>query len=104
MNTKLIVALVIVGVLAIAVFGLVSAQVASTSGPNGTTTNGAPNNSFFGWMGRCFGFRGSQNYGAGTTLDQGFPANLTVTYPYTNETTTYQAYYGYGGCMRGFFP
>jgi hypothetical protein len=62
MNTKLIGALVIVGVLAVTVVGLVSAQTA-TSNPNGTTTNGAPSNDFLGWMGRCFGFRSTQYYG-----------------------------------------
>ena len=66
MNTKLIVALVIVGVLAIFAVGLVSAQVA-TSKPNGTTTNGSTVNSFFCWMERCIGFRGAQNYGTGTS-------------------------------------
>ena len=100
MNTKLIVALVIVGVLAVAVVGMVSAQIA-TSTPNGTTT-GATNNGFFGWMGRCFGFRGAQSYGTGTSAYQGQPLNITVTNPNTGTTTTYQSY-GYGRCM-GFFP
>ena len=103
MNTKLIAALVIVGVLAVAVVGLVAAQVA-TSSPNGTATNGTPNGGFFGWMGRCLGFRSSQYYGTGTPVHQGVPANITVTNPNTGTTTTYQGYYGYGGCMGGFFP
>jgi hypothetical protein len=99
MNTKLIVALVIVGVLALTVVGLVSAQIAtSTPSPNGTTAN----NGFFGWMGRMMGFRGT-SYGAGTPI-QGQPANITVTDPNTGQTTTYQGYFGYGRCMRGFFP
>ena len=101
MNTKLLVALVIVGVLAVTVVGLVSAQIA-TSTPNGTA-NGATNTGFFGWVGRCFGFRGTQNYATGTSAYQSQPANITVTNPYTNQTTTYQGYYGYGRCM-GFFP
>jgi hypothetical protein len=105
MNTKLIVALVIVGVLAVTVVGLVAAQVAtSTPTPNGTNTNGVPNNGFFGWMGRMMGFRGTSNYGTGTPAYQGQPANITVTDPNTGQTTTYQGYYGYGGCMRGFYP
>jgi hypothetical protein len=100
MNAKLIVALIIVGVLAVMVVGLVSAQTATTN-PNGTS-NGAANG-FFGWMGRCFGFRGTQNYAAGTSAYQGQPANITVTDPNTNQTTTYQGTYGPGRCMR-FFP
>jgi hypothetical protein len=99
MNTKLIVALVLVGVLAVAVVGLVSAQIATTA-PNGTA-NGATTNGFFGWMGRCFGFRGAQNVGTGTSAYQGQPANITITNPNTGTTTTYQGYYG--RCM-GFFP
>lgn len=100
MNTKLIVALIIVGVLAVAVVGMVSAQIA-TSTPNGTQA-GATNNGFFGWMGRCFGLRGAQNYGTGTSVSQGQPLSITVTNPNTGTTTTYQSY-GYGRCM-GFFP
>ena len=103
MNTKLIAALVIIGVLAVTVVGLVAAQVA-TSSPNGTTTNGATSGGFFGWMGRCLGFRSSQYSGTGAPIYQGLPANITVTNPNTGTTTTYQGYYGYGGCMSGFFP
>ncbi len=102
MNTKLIAALVIVGVLAVTVVGLVSAQTA-TSNPNATTTNGAPSNGFLGWMGRCFGFRSTQYYGTQSPAYTNQPANITVTDPYTNTTTTYQGYYGYGRCM-GFRP
>jgi len=69
MNTRLTVALVIVGILAVAVIGLVAAQVA-TSAPSGTTTNGTPSGGFFGWMGRCLGFRSSQYYGTGTRLSR----------------------------------
>ena len=108
MNTKLIVALVIVGVLAVAIVGLVSAQIATqTPIPRGTAPNGAPYNGFFGWMGRCFGYRGATYYGTQAPADQApLPANITVTNPYTNQTTTYQGSYGYGygGCMRGFYP
>ena len=84
MNTKLIVALGIVGVLAVIMIGMVavSAQVAtSTPSPNGTTTNGASTGGFFGWMGRCLGFRSSSYYGTGTSNGNGN---------------------GYGGCMGGF--
>jgi|WetSurMetagenome_2_1015567.scaffolds.fasta_scaffold88126_2 hypothetical protein len=108
MNTKLIVALTIIGVLAaLAVVGLVSAQIAtSTPSPNGTAVNGAQAGGFFGWVGRCFGLRGFQYYGTGTPAYQSQPANITVTDPNTGQTTTYQGYYGngYGRCMRGFFP
>jgi len=103
MNTKVIVALVIVGVMAVAVVGLVAAQMA-TSSPDGTTTNGAKSGGFFGWMGRCLGFRGSQYYGTGTPAYQGLPMNITVSNPNTGATTTFQGSYGYRGCMGGFFP
>ncbi len=102
MNTKVMVSLVIIGVLAVAVVGMVSAQIAS-SNPNGTTANGATNNGFFGWMGRCFGLRGSQNYATGTSTYQNLPTNITITNPNTETTTTYQGYNGHGGCM-GFKP
>jgi hypothetical protein len=100
MNTKLIVSLVIVGVLAVAVVGLVSAQISTpTASPNGAIYNGAPNGAFFGWMGRCLGFRAAQ-YGVQAPYTAG-PANITVTDPNTGQTT-YQGYFG--GCMRGFYP
>ena len=101
MNTKLIAALVIVGLLAIAVIGLASAQIVKTA-PNGTP-NGATTNGFFGWMGRCFGFRGAQYAGTETSANQGLPSNITVTNPNTGTTTIYQGYYGRGRCME-FFP
>ena len=97
MNIKLIAALVIVGVLAITVIGLVAAQIASsTQSPNETTDNGGPITGFFGWMGRCLGFRGASYYGTGTTAGQGQPITVTVTNPNTNTTTTYQVAPGYG--------
>jgi|WetSurMetagenome_2_1015567.scaffolds.fasta_scaffold173022_2 hypothetical protein len=140
MNTKLIVSLVIVGALAVTLIGVVavSAQIATTTPtPSGTAPNGAPYNGFFGWMGRCLGFRGAPYYGTGTSAivpqqplnitvtdpntnttstyqSYGYgapfipsqPQNITVTNPYTGTTTTYQGNYGYGygGCMRGFYP
>ena len=106
MNTKLIVALVIVGVLAVTLVGLVAAQaVTSSPAPNGTTTN-APASGFFGWMGRMMGFRGVPYYGSQVSTSGSQPLNITVTDPNTGTTTTYQGYYGYGGCgmMRGFYP
>ena len=107
MNTKIIVALALLGVLAVAIIGLVSAQIATPNpDQNRTTPYEASNNGFFGWLGRCFSF-GRQYYGTqAPTYQTPLPANITVTDPYTGQTTTYQSYYGYGygGCMRGFFP
>ena len=108
MNSKLIVGLVIVGVLAVALIGIVAVSAqGATSTPNITTRNGASYNGFFGWMGRMMGFKGTPYYGPGTSSVPQQPLNITVTDPNTNTTTTYQSYgygYGYGGCMRGFFP
>jgi hypothetical protein len=111
MNIKLIVALIIVGVLAVIVVGLVAAQAASTAAPNGTTGT-AQGGGFFGWMGRCMGFRStySDPYYNGTQTPSnigpacvGQPENITVTDPNTGTTTTYQGYYGNGcGMMRGY--
>jgi hypothetical protein len=104
MNTKLMVALVIVGVLAVMVVGLAAAQI-TTSYPNGSTTNGSPNNGFFGWIGNCFRFRSAPYYGTQSPVYPNLPANITVPNPYTNTTTTYQGYYGYGRSMgSGFIP
>jgi len=91
MNTKLIVALVIVAVLAVTVVGLVAAQIAtSTPSPNGTTANGAHTGGFLGWMGRCLGFRGDDN---------------NFNSPCANPTTTDQGSNGYGRCgMIRSFP
>jgi len=104
MNSKLIAAFVIAGVSAIVVVGLVAAQVATASAPNGTaawTSNGG----FFGWMGRCFGFRHASYYGTQSPAYPGQPDYITVTNSKTGTTTTYQGYYGYGPCgMMGFRP
>jgi hypothetical protein len=112
MNTKLIVALVIVGVLAVTVVGLGAAQAVSTPAPNGTTGT-TQSGGFFGWMGRFMGFRSTYtgayynetqtpaNVGPSSYIGQ--PENITVTDPNTGTTTTYQGYYGNGcGMMRGF--
>ncbi len=90
MNTKLIIALVLVGVLAVAVVGLVSAQIATSAAENETGTGGPQP------------YYGAPAYAAS-------PANITVTDLYTNQTPTYPYYgygygYGYGPCMGGFFP
>ena len=94
MNTKLMVALVIVGVLAVAVVGMVAAQIATPT-PNGTT-NTSPVNGLFGWIGRCFGLRAQQYSGTQTAASQEKPVTVTVTDPNTNTTTTYKEYPGYG--------
>ena len=102
MNIKLIIALVMVAVLVVTVVGFVSAQIPGAT-PNGTA-NGATSNSFFGWVGRCFGYRGTSQYGTqAPAYNQ--PENITVINPYTNTTATYQGYYGFGRCgMMGSFP
>ena len=90
MNTKLIVAVVIVGVLAVTVVGLVAAQIA-TANPNGTTANGATNGGFFGWMGRCLGFRGASYYGYYTmqVLKGGNPVGMMAVYGSTGQVMYY---------------
>jgi hypothetical protein len=105
MNTKLIMALILVGVLTVAV-GLVSAQITTpTTTPSTTSSNGTPNGGFFGWVSRCFGLGSPQYYGTQSPAYQApLPANITVTDPYTRQTTTYPGYYGYGRCMQGFYP
>jgi hypothetical protein len=103
MNTKLIVALIVVGVLAVTAIGLVAAQIA-TSNPNGTA-NGAANNGFIGWLGNCFRFGSTPSSGATQTpIVPNQPVTITVTDPSTNTTTTYQGNYGYGCGMMRFFP
>ena len=106
MNTKLIVALVIIGVLAITVIGIVAVSAQTTTPTTNGTTNETTTGGFFGWMGSCLGFRGSSYYGTGTSAVPQQPLNITVTDPNTNTTTIYRSYGGdgYGGCMRGFFP
>ena len=96
MNTKLLAALIVAGILAIAVVGFVAAQVATTSPtPNGTSASA--NGGFFGWIGRCFGIRGAPYYATTQApANQSQPITVTVTDPNTNTTTTYQGYPGYG--------
>ena len=104
MSSKLIAALIVASVLAIAVVGLVAAQAASTSTPNGTTRT-VSSAGFFGWMGRCLGFRGTYNNAAQAPAYVGQPDNI-ITNPNTGTSTTYQGYYGYGPCsgMMGLRP
>jgi hypothetical protein len=100
MNTKLVVALVIVGMLAATtVVGLVAAQAAtSTPTPNGTNANGAQTGGFFGWMGRMMGnrFGGAPYTSTQAPASESHPLNITVTDPNTNTTTSYQVQPGYG--------
>jgi hypothetical protein len=105
MKTKLLVALVIVSVLAVSLIGLVAAQIAAPS-PSTTagSTNRAAYNNIFGWMGRCFRFGGAPNYGTQTPAYPNAPANITVTDPYTNTTTTYQATWGLAWADRFLNP
>jgi hypothetical protein len=104
MNTKLIVAVVLVGVLAIITVGLVAAQIA-TANPDGTTANRAIYSGFFGWIGRCLGFKGASYYGTQAPAYPIQAENITVYNPYTGTTKTYQGCYGYGRCgMMGFYP
>ena len=109
MNTKLIVSLVVFGVLAVTVVGFAAAQAASTSAPNGTTGK-AQSGGFFGWMGRCMGFRstysGEYYNGTQTPANEspayvGQPEQITVTEPNTGTSATYQGYFGGCGLMRG---
>jgi hypothetical protein len=101
MNTKLIVALVAFGVLAVALLGAVSAQLVTTQTPT-QSPDSVQNIGFWRWIGRCFGFIDEHHFGAQEPLQ----ANITVTDPNTGQTSTYQSYfgYGYGGCMRGYYP
>ncbi len=96
MNTKLIVALVIVGVLATTIVGLVAAQSNVVPTSNGTNANGAQAGGFFGWMDRMMGLRGTPYYGTQAPSIGSQPLNITVSDPNTNLTTTYQAYPGFG--------
>jgi hypothetical protein len=98
MNVKLIAALVIVGVLAVTLVGLVAAQIA-ISNPSGTTANASTNSGFFGWMGRCFGLRNAQYSGTQSPAYRNQPENITVTCPNTYTPATIQGYCGYGRCM-----
>jgi hypothetical protein len=96
MNTKLIIALVAVGILAVTLVGLAAAQLATTPAQNGTAPNGAVNNGFFGWIGRCFGYGGTPYTSTQTPATGNQPLNITVTDPNTNTTTSYQVQPGYG--------
>jgi len=105
MNSKLIVALIVVSVLAFVVVGIVASQAASTFAPNGTTST-ASSGGFFWWIGRCLGFRATYNNATQVPAYVGQPENITVTNPNTSTSITYQGYYGYGQCggMMGFRP
>ena len=92
MRTKTTIVLVLAAatVLAAVLIGAAYAQT-ETSSPGGAAGG------FFNWMGRCLGFRAAVT----GTADQ--PLNVTVTDPNTGATRTFQSY-GYGPCMRGYYP
>ncbi len=115
-KTKIIIALVALGAIAIIAIGLASAQLAAnqtyTNTATGTTT--PYNGGFFGWLGSCFGFAPHQTYyapnpyvapQAPTTTNTTVPAPYTPYTPYApNNQGGYYGYgygYGYGPCMGG---
>jgi len=95
---KIVIALVAIATLTLVVVGLVSAQVAASQTIPGATPNtAAPNGGFFGWIGRCFGFRTAQPYySANPNIAPQLPTNTSIPAPYT----PYQGSngYGYGPC------
>jgi hypothetical protein len=93
-KTKILIVAVAVTALALVAIGLASAQLQVNQAY--TRTSDPNDGGFLGWIGRCFGF-GPQYYGTQASAYQApLPPNITVTDPYTNQTTTYQGYYGYG--------
>jgi len=59
-KTKIVIALVAIAALTLVIVGLASAQIAESQTYAGTTpSSAASGGGFFGWMGRCFGFRNS---------------------------------------------
>ena len=92
-RTKIAIALVAVAALTLVAVGLASAQLQANQTYNGTTT---PNGGgFLVWIGQCLGF-GPRYYGTQAAYQAPLQANTTVTDHNTNQTTTYQGYYGYG--------
>ncbi len=92
-KTKIVIALVVLAAIALVAVSIASAQIAATPNPTTPTT---PNNSFLGWIGRCFGFGGAPYYGTQAPASGSQPLNITVTDPNTNTTTSFQTYPGYG--------
>jgi hypothetical protein len=96
---KVVVALIAVAALTLAVVGLAAAQIAQNqttyaTGPNAPVQ---PANGFWGWIGNCFGFRGSQtHYGEQFTAPP-VVSNSTgpAPAPYQGD---YEYGYGYGPC------
>jgi hypothetical protein len=99
-TTKIVIATVAVVALALVAVGLASAQLQANQTYTGTTPS---NGGFFGWIGNCFGFGGNQPYyGTQYVAPQG-PASTTAPEPYAPYQGSYYVY-GYGPCMRGFYP
>jgi hypothetical protein len=93
-KTKIVIALVIVAALTLAIVGFAAAQITSNqtySNPD-TNPNAIQNGGFFGWMGRCFGFRSNQPYSNQYVAPQN-PTNTQIPAPNSGS------YYGYGPCM-----
>jgi len=94
-TTKIVIAAVAVTALALVAIGLASAQLQANQTYTGTAASNG--DGFLGWIGRCFGFGNSQYYGTAAPAYQApLLANITVTDPATNQTSTYQGYVGYG--------
>ena len=65
-TTKIIIAVVALATIALVIIGIAAAQITATPNP---TTGITSNNGFWGWMGRCLGFR-EATYN-GTAVPQG---------------------------------
>jgi hypothetical protein len=93
-NLRIVIASVVIVALTLTVVGLASAQGAANQTYAGTNPNTALNNSFWGWMGNCFGFRNSQPNANQYVAPQA-PTNSSVPAPYIGN---YEYGYGFGPC------
>jgi hypothetical protein len=99
-KTKIAIALVALGAIAIVAVGLASAQLSAnqtyTDPATGTTV--PYSGGFFGWLGRCFGLGPAQTYYGNPYVAPMQPANSSATAPYAPYQGGYGYGYGYGPC------
>ena len=103
---KIVFALAAIAALTLAAVGLAAAQIIQNQTLTGTeaSPNGAvPNQGFWGWIGRCFGYRAAEPYEGQYVAPPAAVTNGTV--PQLAPYQPYQGGYGYNnGYGYGYGP
>jgi hypothetical protein len=104
-KTKLIIAITAIAALTLAAVGLAAAQIAQNQtyiGTQAPPNSAVPDQSLWGWIGNCFGYRTAQPYQEQYIAPPAPTNNSSAPQPapYQPNQGSYDGY-GYGPCMGG---